>query len=152
MRTRTVLNTAAAVAGLALLAAGSAGAAERAMLGITLGRSFRTVIQKYGNPTTMTPIVIPTGTAPQLNQYGGAGGFGGQPGFGAPGMPGGEPGGPGGFPGGPGGLGGSPYGAPTAGGLGGPAFGGSGGNSGGGKFGGGEAGGFPGAGGPPVLP
>jgi len=124
MRTRTIWSTALAVSTLGLLAAGSA-SAERSLLGITVGRSYRTVLAKYGDPTRIDPVFLPTGTAPQLGQqYAGVGGFGGQPGF--PGGPGGDsggfPGAPGGFPGGPGG---GPGGFPAGGGFGGGGQGGS---------------------------
>jgi hypothetical protein len=143
MRTRTVLSTALAVWSLGLLAAGTAHA-ERTLLGITVGRSYRTVLAKYGNPDRTDAVYLATGTAPQLGaQYGGVGGFGSQPGFpgaGGPGLD--NSGAAGGFPGAPGG---SPYGAPTSGGFPGSAGAFSGGAPGG-------PGGFPGAGGPPILP
>jgi hypothetical protein len=140
MRTRTIWSTALAVSTLGLLAAGSA-SAERSLLGITVGRSYRTVLAKYGDPTRIDPVFLPTGTAPQLGQqYAGVGGFGGQPGF--PGQPGDNSGG---FPGAPGGFsGGAPGGFPGGGGPGGAPGGLSGG--------GGAFPGAPGGGGPPILP
>jgi hypothetical protein len=149
------LGTALAVWGLGLLGAGSA-SAEKSLLGITVGRSYRTVLAKYGTPDRIDAVVIPTGTAPALGgQYGGVGGFGqpgaGQPGFGGPGAPGdpsggGFPGAPGASPfggGGPGGFPGAPGASPFGGASAGAFPGGPGGPS---------AGGFPGSGGPPVLP
>lgn len=142
MRTRTVLSTALAVWSLGLVAVGTA-RAERSLLGITVGRSYRTVLARYGNPDRTDAVFLPTGTAPQLAaQYGGVGGFGGQPGFpGAPGAGGDNSGAAGGFPGGPAG---SPFGAPTSGGFPGAP---------GGFSGAGPGGpGGPAMGGPPVLP
>jgi hypothetical protein len=157
MRTRTILSAAVAAGLCGLLGAGNA-SAERSLVGITVGRSYRTVLARYGDPNNMQPIVIQTGSAPRLGQPPGAGAGFGQPGFGAPGIPGGGPGGfpggPSGFPGGAGpGFGGSPFGGPTPGAFpGGPGGRGFDGDSGFGPGLGSGPAGIPGLGGPPVLP
>jgi hypothetical protein len=150
---------------MALVAAsGGAYAAERSLMGIVLGRSYRQVLTKFGSPTRVQPVVIPVpGQGGQVDPnaagapggYGvpggpGGPGYGGPPSYGAPGgadtsSPGVYPGGAstgGGYPGGPG-YGGPPsYGAPAGGP---PGYGGLPGGYGG--PGGGSTGG-----GPPVLP
>lgn len=151
MLTRRLLSS--TMAALALAAAsGTAHAAERSLMGIVLGRSYRQVLSKYGTPDQVQVVSIPVpgqgnaGTpdqsqaggppgygAPGAPGYGGPPGGGGPPGYGAPAMPGGSGGGPGGYPG----AGSGPsYGSP--GGSGGPP--------------GGSGSPVGGSGGPPVLP
>jgi len=145
MLTRRFLATAVAAAAF-VGASGGAHAAERVLVGIVLGRSYRQVLTKYGTPSRIQPVTIPVpgqgNGAYDPNNPGAMGGYGGAGGYGMPGgdaMGGGYPGGPGamgGAMGMPGGMPGGPsYGAPGGmpGGMMGPAAGGS-------------------SGGPPVLP
>src|SRR5207244_9651687 len=112
MLTRRFLATAVAAVAFAA-ASGGAHAAERSLLGIVLGRSYRQVLAKYGTRSRIQPVMIPVpgqgNGAYDPKNPGGAGGYGG---------PGGEMMG-GGYPGGPGGMGmpgmmpgGPSYGAP----------------------------------------
>jgi hypothetical protein len=150
MLTRRFLGT--TVAALALVSAtGTAHAAERALMGIVLGRSYRQVLAKFGSPDRVQAVVIPvpgqgnTGM-PDQSQAGAPPGFGG-PGGGPPGYGGPPGGGPAaGYGGGPGMSGGGSGGGP-AGGSGGPSYGAPGGGPPG--FGGAPGGS---GGGPPVLP
>src|SRR5207244_6483696 len=99
MLTRRFLATAVAAVAFAA-ASGGAHAAERSVLGIVLGRSYRQVLAKYGTPSRIQPVMIPVpgqgNGAYDPNSPGGAGGYGG---------PGGEM--MGGYSGGPGGMGGA---------------------------------------------
>jgi hypothetical protein len=145
------------VAALAFVGAGgSASAAERALLGIVLGRSYRQVLTKFGTPQRVQPVMIPVPGQQAAGAYdpnnpaapGGAPGYGG-PGYGAPGYgaPGGDTGGGGYGAASPPGYGAPPsYGPPGGGSTGGgpPGYGGA---PGYGPPGGGSTGG-----GPPVLP
>jgi hypothetical protein len=148
MRTRTVWGVTLASLGILVTAAGTSFAAERQLVGIVLGRSYKTVLDKYGTPDLMVPVTLPTASTLLANSAFGMGILPGGPDTGMGGSPYGPPGGgpgsgPGGYPGsGPGGPPG--YGAP--GGYGGPP--GSGPSSPYGPPGGGPAG----PGGPPVLP
>jgi hypothetical protein len=122
----------AIVAALAFVGAGSAAsAAERSLLGVVLGRSYRQVLAKFGTPNRVQPVMIPV-PGQQTAGYdpnnpaaaGGAPGYGapgGAPGYGAPAAdtPGGYPGAGGASTGGGapgyGGPGGPPgYGAPPS--------------------------------------
>jgi hypothetical protein len=157
MRTRSLWGVTLASLGILVTAAGSGWAAERSLVGITLGRTYKSVLDKYGTPDLMVPVTLPTASAllastgfglgvgqpgatdPGGSPYGTPGGLGspgGYPGS-APGGPG--YGAPGGYPGsGPGGPGGPPGGYPGSA-PGGPGY--------------GAPGGYPsGPGGPPVLP
>lgn len=170
MRTRRYWGAAVASLALTVWGAGTGWAVERQLVGIVLGRSFKTVLAKYGTPDRSFPVYLPTANsliaaAPGSGlglegvfpgQGAAPGGYPGAPGMGGPGgYPGPGGAGPGGYPGGPPGGGvGSPYGPPgSVGGPGGP----------GGYPGPGGAGGYPGGpggapgyggpgGGPPVLP
>ena len=81
MLTRRFLGT--AVAALAFVAAsGTARAAERSMMGIVLGRSYRQVLNKFGTPDRVQVVQIPVpgqGNAgmPDQSAMGGAPGYGG---------------------------------------------------------------------------
>jgi len=137
MRTRTVWGVTLAALGILATTAGTGFAAERTLVGITLGRSYQTVLDKYGTPDLMVPVTLPTastllassgfgmGVFPGATE-GGPGGYPGAPGSGPGGYPGSGPGsspygppggapgsGPGGYPGS--GPGSSPYGPPGAG-------------------------------------
>src|SRR5437660_1792081 len=104
MLTRRFLGTAVAV--LAFVAAsGTARAAERSLMGIVLGRSYRQVLNKFGTPNQVQVVLIPVPGQ-------GIAGMGDQNALGAPG----GYGGPGGGYGGPAGYGGPP----GAGGMAGP--------------------------------
>lgn len=133
------------VAALAFVGAGSsASAAERSLLGIVLGRSYRQVLTKFGTPVRVQPVMIPVPGQQTAGAYdpSNPAGAGGAPGYGSPyGAPGGDT--PAGYPGagGPPGYG-APGGASTGGGPPGygapPSY---------GPMGGGSTGG-----GPPILP
>src|SRR5438105_1484920 len=118
MLTRRFLAT--AVAAVAFVAAsGGARAAERSLMGIVLGRSYRQVLAKFGSPNQVQPVVIPVpGQAGaggyDANNPGAPSPYGGAPGYGAPGgaMPGGYPGAPASTGGPPGGA--PSYGAPAS--------------------------------------
>jgi hypothetical protein len=165
MRTRRYWGAAVASLALTVWGAGAGWAVERQLVGIVLGRSYRTVLAKYGTPDQMIPVTLPT--ASMLLASGGtglgvegvlpgatSGGYGGYPGGPGGSGPGGGYGGsspsygPPGMGGPPGGVGSSPsYGPPGMSGPGGP----------GGYPGPGGAGGYgppggSGPGGPPVLP
>src|SRR5581483_4836025 len=93
MLTRRFLSS--TVAALTLVAAsGTAHAAERTLMGIVLGRSYRQVLAKFGTPDQVQAVAIPVpgqGNAgtPDQSQAGGAPGYGGPPGYGGgPGIPG----------------------------------------------------------------
>jgi hypothetical protein len=140
-------------AALAFLGAGSsASAAERALLGVVLGRSYRQVLGKFGTPNRVQPVMIPV-PGQQTAGYdpNNPAAAGGAPGYAAPGY-----GAPGGAPGG-GYAGAAPAGGPP--GYGAPSYGPPGGASTGGGpagYGGAPSYGPPGGastgGGPPMLP
>lgn len=126
-------------------AGGSASAAERSLMGVVLGRSYRQVLSKFGTPNRVQPVMIPVPGQQTAGGYdpnnpaaaGGAPGYG-APGYGAPGA-----GYPGAAPaGGPPGYGAPSYGAPggasTGGGPAAPSY--------------GPPGGASTGGGPPTLP
>lgn len=140
MRTHRLWGVTLASLGIFVSTAAASFAAERQLVGIVLGRSYKTVLDKYGTPDLMVPVTLPTASTLLASS-----GFGlgvANPGGGMDsGSPYGPPGasGPGGYPGsGPG------YGAPG----GSPGYGPPGGSPGYGPPGAGPGG----PGGPPVLP
>jgi hypothetical protein len=153
MRKRTAWGVSLASLALMMMTAGTSFAAERSLVGITLGRSFTTVLDKYGTPDLMVPVTLPTATTLLASSGFGMGifpgatdpGAGGSP-YGPPGM---GPSGPGGYPGsGPGGPGSGPGSSP----YGPPGYGGPGSGPGSSPYGPPGYGGPSGPGGPPVLP
>jgi hypothetical protein len=166
MRTRRYWGAAVASLALTVWGAGASWAVERQLVGIVLGRSFKTVLAKYGTPDRSFPVYLPNANSLMAAAAGsglglegvfpgagtGASGYPGAPGaMGPGGYPGpGGAGGPGGYGGPPGSVG--PGGPPGMAGPGGP--GGYPGPGGAGGLGGGYGGppGSVGPGGPPVLP
>jgi hypothetical protein len=92
MLTRRFLDAALLAATLVAASGAAHAAAERSLMGIVLGRSYRQVLARFGTPSQVQAVVIPvpgqgTAVTPDLNNPAGA--PGGPPGYAAPGGSGG---------------------------------------------------------------